>query len=82
MREPHEWAIARLPNARLVPLGTLAEALATLDSAREIVVHCKGGSRSARAVRQLQAGGFGRVWNLAGGITRWSEEVDSRVPKY
>ena len=82
VREPHEWEIARIAGARLVPLGTLAEVLPTLDPAREIVVHCKGGSRSAKAVRQLQAAGFQRVWNLAGGISRWSEEVDGKVPKY
>ncbi len=82
VREPHEWAIARIPGARLVPLGTLAESFATLDSAREIIVHCKGGTRSATAVRQLQAAGFRRVWNLAGGITRWSQDVDPMVPKY
>jgi adenylyltransferase/sulfurtransferase len=82
VREPHEWAIARIPGARLVPLGAITESLATLDSAREIVVHCKGGTRSAKAVRQLQAAGFRRVWNLAGGITRWSDDVDPTVPKY
>jgi sulfur-carrier protein adenylyltransferase/sulfurtransferase len=82
VREPHEWAIARIDGARLVPLGAFAEALPTFDSAREIVVHCKGGARSAKAVRQLQAAGFRRVWNLAGGIARWSEDVDSAVPKY
>ncbi|HEX6965529.1 MAG TPA: molybdopterin-synthase adenylyltransferase MoeB [Gemmatimonadaceae bacterium] len=82
VREPHEWEIARIPGARLVPLGTLAEVLPTLDPTREIVVHCKGGSRSAKAVRQMQAAGFQRVWNLAGGILRWSDEVDGRVAKY
>ena len=82
VREPHEWEIARIPGARLVPLATLAEALPTLDSARDIVVHCKSGGRSAKAVRQLQAAGYRRVWNLAGGITRWSEEVDAGVPRY
>jgi sulfur-carrier protein adenylyltransferase/sulfurtransferase len=82
VREPHEWEIARIPGARLVPLATLAEALPTLDSARDIVVHCKTGGRSAKAVRQLQAAGYRRVWNLAGGITRWSDEVDPSVPRY
>jgi molybdopterin/thiamine biosynthesis adenylyltransferase/rhodanese-related sulfurtransferase len=82
VREPHEWEIARIPGARLVPLATLNEALSSLDSAREIVVHCKGGTRSAKAVRQLQAAGFKRVSNLSGGITRWSDDVDPRVPKY
>src|SRR5918911_425827 len=62
VREPHEWEIARIPGARLIPLGTLPEALPTLDSARDIVVHCKTGGRSARAVRQLQAASYRRVW--------------------
>jgi adenylyltransferase/sulfurtransferase len=82
VREPHEWEIARIPGARLVPLGSLVDALPTLDSARDIVVHCKSGARSAQAVRRLQAAGFRRVWNLAGGIARWSAEVDPSVPKY
>jgi adenylyltransferase/sulfurtransferase len=82
VREPHEWAIARIEGARLVPLGTVADAIPTLNREREIVVHCKGGVRSAKAVRQLQEAGFGRVRNLAGGILRWSDEVDPKVPKY
>ncbi len=82
VREPHEWEIARIPGARLIPLGTLAEALPSLDRTSEIVVHCKGGSRSAKAVRQLLDAGFVNVTNLAGGITRWSDEVDPMVAKY
>lgn len=82
VREPHEWDIARIPGARLIPLATLVNELATLDSARDIVVHCKMGGRSAKAVQQLQASGFRKVWNLAGGITRWSDEVDPSTPKY
>jgi molybdopterin/thiamine biosynthesis adenylyltransferase/rhodanese-related sulfurtransferase len=81
VREPHEWEIARIPEARLVPLGSFAEALPSFDSARDIVVHCRSGARSAKAVKQLQAAGFKRVWNLAGGILRWSDEVDPAVPK-
>ena len=82
VREPHEWDIARIPGARLIPLGTLVNELSTLDSARDIVVHCKMGGRSAKAVQQLQASGFRKVWNLAGGITRWSDDVDPSTPKY
>jgi adenylyltransferase/sulfurtransferase len=82
VREPREWEIAHLPSARLVPLGQLAESLATLDSAREIVVMCRSGQRGATAARQLQAAGFRRVSNLAGGLLRWSDEVDPSVPKY
>ena len=82
VREPHEWAIGKLPGARLVPLGTLAEAVAALDPARNVVVYCRAGVRGAKAVRQLQANGFQHVSNLTGGIIRWSDEVDPTVPKY
>jgi adenylyltransferase/sulfurtransferase len=82
VREPHEWDIGRIQGARLAPLSSFAEALSTIDSARDVVVYCKSGMRSAKAVRQLQAAGYRRVWNLAGGITRWSEEIDPTVPRY
>ncbi|WP_242395490.1 molybdopterin-synthase adenylyltransferase MoeB [Anaeromyxobacter oryzisoli] len=82
VREPHEWEIGRIEGARLAPLSSFAETLRTLDSARDVVVYCKSGVRSAKAVRQLQAAGFKRVWNLAGGILRWSEEIDPTVPRY
>jgi Dinucleotide-utilizing enzymes involved in molybdopterin and thiamine biosynthesis family 2 len=82
VREPGEWEIARLHGARLIPLGTLGAALGTLDRTREIVVMCRSGKRSETAVRQLQAAGFRNVKNLAGGILRWSDDVDARVPKY
>jgi molybdopterin/thiamine biosynthesis adenylyltransferase/rhodanese-related sulfurtransferase len=82
VREPHEWEIARIPGARLIPLAAVPDAIGVLDPAREIVVHCKGGVRSAKAVRQLRAAGFTRVWNLAGGITRWSQDVDPSTPRY
>ncbi|MEO7038858.1 MAG: molybdopterin-synthase adenylyltransferase MoeB [Gemmatimonadaceae bacterium] len=82
VREPHEWDIARIPGARLIPLATLPNELSTLDSARDIVVHCKMGGRSAKAAQLLQASGFRKVWSLAGGITRWSDDVDPSTPKY
>ena len=82
VRETHEWEIGRIEGARLAPLSSFAEALSTIDSARDVVVYCKSGVRSAKAVRQLQAAGYRRVWNLAGGILRWSEEVDPTVPRY
>jgi adenylyltransferase/sulfurtransferase len=82
VREPREWDIARLPGARLVPLGTLLQALETLDPEREIVIYCRSGARSANAKGQLRAAGFQRARNLTGGILRWSDEVDPTVPKY
>ena len=82
VREPHEWEIARIPGAKLIPLGALPDALSEFDGVRDIVVHCRSGQRSAKAVQQLRAAGFRNVWNLAGGILRWSEQVDPTVPRY
>ncbi len=82
VREPHEWDIAHIPGARLIPLGNLPAAVPSLDRTRDIVVQCRSGARSGRAVRLLQAAGFTRVRNLAGGILRWSDDVDPTVPKY
>lgn len=84
VREPHEWDIANLEayGARLVPLGELAERVGELEAAGEIVLHCRSGARSARALRQLRAAGFRRLWNLKGGILAWADEVDPAMPKY
>ena len=82
VREAHEWDICRIEGARLAPLSSFADALRTLDSARDVVLYCRSGVRSAKALRQLQAAGFKRVWNLAGGILRWSDDVDPSIPKY
>jgi adenylyltransferase/sulfurtransferase len=81
VREPYEWQIGRIEGARLIPLGTLRDAMSTLDRSREVVVYCRSGKRSADAVRQLDAAGF-RATNVTGGILRWSDEVDPSVPKY
>jgi sulfur-carrier protein adenylyltransferase/sulfurtransferase len=82
VREPYEWAIARIDGARLIPLGQVPKSLSSLDKTREIVVMCRSGVRSADAVRFMQSQGFARVRNLAGGILRWSSDVDPRVPRY
>jgi rhodanese-related sulfurtransferase len=78
VREPYEWALGRIPGARLIPLGELAAAMSSLDSTREVVVYCRSGVRSANAARQLRAAGF-RALNLTGGILRWSDDVDPTV---
>jgi sulfur-carrier protein adenylyltransferase/sulfurtransferase len=82
VREPHEWEIGRIGGARLAPLSSLADALGTFDPARDVVVYCKNGARSARAVRRLQKAGLRRVWNLEGGIIGWSEQIDPSIPRY
>jgi molybdopterin/thiamine biosynthesis adenylyltransferase/rhodanese-related sulfurtransferase/molybdopterin converting factor small subunit len=84
VREPHEWDIANLEDqgARLIPLGQLAERMSELDSAREIVLHCRSGVRSAKALRQLRDAGFRKLRNLDGGILAWAETVDPSMPRY
>ena len=82
VREPHEYQICRIPYARLIPLGELPKRVHELDTAGEIVAHCKSGMRSARAVEFLKQAGFRKVKNMKGGILAWSDKVDPRVPKY
>ena len=82
VREPYEHAIARIADARLVPLATLPQALGTLDREEEIVVVCHHGVRSRTAADFLRREGFRRVRNLTGGIDRWSRDVDPAVPRY
>src|SRR5256712_2274188 len=77
-----EGDIARIPGGRLVPLATLPDVVETLDRDREVVVYCKGGSRSRAAATHLADAGFARVANLTGGILRWREEVDPALSRY
>jgi sulfur-carrier protein adenylyltransferase/sulfurtransferase len=82
VREPHEYQICRIPNARLIPLGDLPKRVNELNSADEIVAHCKSGVRSGKAVDFLKQAGFKKVRNMKGGILAWSDKVDPSVPKY
>jgi adenylyltransferase/sulfurtransferase len=82
VRERYEWAIARLPEARLVPLDSLPDAVPTLDPDAEVVVYCHHGIRSAAAVAWLRERGFSRARNLTGGIDRWSRDVDASTRRY
>jgi adenylyltransferase/sulfurtransferase len=74
VREPEEHAVARIEGARLIPLKTLPDELASLPQDREILVHCKAGGRSAKAVQLLLDHGFTRVKNVTGGIDAWLAE--------
>jgi sulfur-carrier protein adenylyltransferase/sulfurtransferase len=82
VREPHELEISHIPGADLIPLGTLAERLSELDLAQEMVVFCKTGNRSTRALELLVSAGFRKVKNLKGGINAWAREVDQSLPVY
>lgn len=83
VREPDEVAIAKLPNSIHIPLAQVVNRMSEIDPARETVVHCKMGGRSAKAIEALKRSGFtGNLTNLKGGIIGWSNEVDPSVPKY
>ncbi len=82
VRENFEYDIARIPGAKLIPLGELPSRMSELDSADEIVLHCKSGVRSAKALKLLREAGFAKLANVEGGITAWADEVDPSVPKY
>ncbi len=81
VREPHEYRIANM-NGYLIPLNDLPKRVNELDSAKEIVVHCHHGTRSARAVDLLKQLGFKKVKNLVGGIDQWAVRVDPSLPRY
>lgn len=83
VRQPDEYAFAKIEGSKLIPLGEVIQRMGELDDSRETVVHCKMGGRSARAIEALRAAGYkGDLKNMKGGITAWSNEVDPKVPKY
>jgi sulfur-carrier protein adenylyltransferase/sulfurtransferase len=82
VREPNEWEIGHLPDATRISINELQGRLNELDTAREMVVYCRSGARSGRAVDMLRTAGFRKVKNMTGGILRWSDDVDASIPKY
>ncbi len=82
VREPGEFAINRIPGARLIPLGELAKRTGELKRSEPIVLYCKMGGRSSRATRRLLDLGFTRVRNLRGGIDAWADRVDPTLVRY
>jgi rhodanese-related sulfurtransferase len=83
VRQPDEYAFANIEGAKLIPLGEVIARMDEFDSTKTVVVHCKMGGRSARAIEELyRRGHTGELINLVGGITAWSNEVDPKVPKY
>jgi adenylyltransferase/sulfurtransferase len=85
VREPQEFQICRIPGSSLIPLGQLPTRVSELPSRSDgpdIIVHCKSGVRSAKAVKLLREQGFERVKNLRGGILAWIDRIDPTQPKY
>jgi molybdopterin/thiamine biosynthesis adenylyltransferase/rhodanese-related sulfurtransferase/molybdopterin converting factor small subunit len=82
VREPHEYQINRIPGSKLIPLGAIPERMHEISAADDVVLHCKAGLRSAKALSILRQAGYTRVRNLTGGIDAWADEVDTSLPRY
>jgi sulfur-carrier protein adenylyltransferase/sulfurtransferase len=82
VRNPEEIAICRIAGSTVIPLPELPGRLGELDQNTPMVVHCKSGVRSAKAIALLQSAGFSRLRNLKGGILAWAQEVDPSLPTY
>jgi rhodanese-related sulfurtransferase len=82
VREPWEHQLCRIDGAQLVPLGSLAASLETLPDVDELICYCHHGMRSLDAAAWLRLQGIEKAKSLAGGIERWSLEIDPRVPRY
>ncbi|MCG3203824.1 MAG: putative adenylyltransferase/sulfurtransferase MoeZ [Elusimicrobia bacterium] len=81
VREPYEHEISKIDGSKLIPLGQIMDRVNELDSSLEYIVICRSGSRSAKAIQQLQKIGFKKLRNLRGGINAWAD-IDPTVAKY
>jgi rhodanese-related sulfurtransferase len=85
VREPNEWALARIDGASLVPMGTVPATLPDLENKADegaLIVYCHHGVRSLQVVAWLRERGIPCCYSMAGGIDRWSREIDAAVPRY
>jgi adenylyltransferase/sulfurtransferase len=82
VRNPEEYQICRIPGSVLVPLPQLTQRVNELDRNRDMVVHCKSGVRSMKAIQFLRGAGFQNLRNLKGGILAWAQQIDRTMPTY
>ena len=82
VREPHEWDIVRIENARLTPLSNFENFIPELNAEDEIYLYCYKGKRSMTALKKLREQGFKNLHSLAGGIDTWAEKIDPGMPRY
>lgn len=83
VRENWEIALAPVPtNTVHIPMGEISDRIGELDPKRETVVICRSGGRSAQVAHYLERQGFGKVFNLSGGILAWSRVIDPSIPEY
>src|ERR1700730_1441187 len=82
VREPWEHQLSRIEGAKLIPLGALAASLPTFPDVDELICYCHHGIRSLDAAVWLRSQGIEKAKSLAGGIERWSVEIDPKVLRY
>ncbi|MGB2632558.1 MAG: rhodanese-like domain-containing protein [Candidatus Acidiferrum sp.] len=82
VREPHEYAICHIEGAVLIPMGTIPANLQKLDTDEDVICFCHHGMRSMDVANWLRAQGVKSAKSMAGGIDRWSLEIDPKVPRY
>jgi rhodanese-related sulfurtransferase len=82
VREPHEHAICNIAGAVLIPMGTIPANLQKLDVDEDVICFCHHGMRSLDVANWLRSRGVGTAKSMAGGIDRWSIEIDPKVPRY
>jgi len=83
VREDWEVALAPVPTETVhIPMGEISDRIGELDPNKATVVICRSGGRSAQVADFLERQGFGKVFNLAGGILAWSRVIDPRIPQY
>jgi molybdopterin/thiamine biosynthesis adenylyltransferase/rhodanese-related sulfurtransferase len=81
VREKHEYDFVNL-GAELIPLNTVLDNVEKFSRDKQVIVHCKGGVRSAKAIQALEEKGFNNLYNLKGGIVAYAKEVDESLPVY
>lgn len=83
VREPHERAIVKFPEAKVIPIGQLARRQNELNPQIDTVFICKEGKRSILAINTLREAGYqGKMYNLKDGINTWAKEIDKSMPQY
>ena len=84
VRQPEEYAIARLPNSQLIPLGELSQRVdeISVPEGASLVVYCHHGVRSLSGAGLLSQAGLGDVYSLVGGLDAWSRLIDASIPRY
>ncbi|MGH9729802.1 MAG: rhodanese-like domain-containing protein [Candidatus Acidiferrales bacterium] len=82
VREPWEYQLCHIEGSKLIPLGQVAASVQEIEAAETVILFCHSGRRSLDAAAWLRSQGVAGARSMAGGIDRWSQEIDPRVPRY